>query len=67
LIIEQNYLRKVPRNPFNGLETLHIIGNAEGFPAEATGNYGWIYQPATRNIRLDRPGNDSGGAPYLSY
>jgi prepilin-type N-terminal cleavage/methylation domain-containing protein len=67
LIIEQNYLRKVPRNPFNDLETLHIIGNAEGFPAEATGDYGWIYQPATGTIRLDWPGTDSAGARYLDY
>jgi prepilin-type N-terminal cleavage/methylation domain-containing protein len=67
LILEQNYLRKVPPNPFNGLETLHIIGNAEGFPAEATGDYGWIYQPATGTIRLDRPGADSDGVQYLDY
>ncbi|MBN1506105.1 MAG: prepilin-type N-terminal cleavage/methylation domain-containing protein [Sedimentisphaerales bacterium] len=67
LIIEQNYLRKVPSNPFNGLETLRIIGNAEGFPTEATGGYGWIYQPATGTIRLDWPGADNGGMRYLDY
>ena len=67
LIVEQNYLRKVPRNPFSGFETLHIIGNAEGFPAEATGDYGWIYQPATGTIRVDWPGTDKDGVRYLDY
>lgn len=67
LIVEQNYLRKVPRNPFNDLDTLHIIGNADGFPAEATGNYGWIYQPATGTIRVDWPGKDNTGTRYLDY
>jgi len=67
LIVEQNYLRKTPSNPFNGLDTIRIIGNAEAFPAEGTGNYGWLYQPATGNIRVDWPGQDGDGVPYLDY
>jgi hypothetical protein len=65
LIIEENYLRKIPTNPFNGMDTVHIIGNNDAF--SATGAYGWIYQPTTGNIRLDWPGQDGQGVAYLSY
>ncbi len=67
LVVEANCLRKLPTNPFNNLETVRVIKDAEAFPSDGTGNYGWIYQPATRTIRLDWPGNDSVGVPYISY
>jgi prepilin-type N-terminal cleavage/methylation domain-containing protein len=67
LVIEANYLRKIPPNPFNNLDTVHIIGNADGFPAQATGDYGWIYQPAAGNIRLDWRGQDASGISYITY
>ena len=67
LTVEENHLRKIPANPFNDLDTIHMIGNNEAFPAAGTGNYGWIYQPATANIRLDWPGQDSQGVSYLDY
>jgi prepilin-type N-terminal cleavage/methylation domain-containing protein len=67
LTVEASCLRKIPANPFNNLDTVRIIRNAEAFPSDGTGDYGWIYQPATRKIRLDWPGQDSEGVPYLSY
>jgi prepilin-type N-terminal cleavage/methylation domain-containing protein len=67
LTIEENYFRRIPANPFNGMDTMRIIGNDVVFPAQGTGDYGWIYQPATGNIRLDWPGQDNQGVPYLSY
>ena len=67
LIVESNYLRKIPVNPFNDLDTIHFIKNGQAFPAAATGNYGWVYQPATTTIRLDWPGMDSAGATYFDY
>jgi len=66
LTVEASCLRKIPANPFNNLDTVRIIRNAEAFPSDGTGDYGWIYQPATRKIRLDWPGQDSEGVPYLS-
>jgi len=66
LIIEQ-YLPAMPENPFNNLKTLMLIHNAEALPDSATGDYGWIYKPATKTIRLDWPGNDSTGTPYYQY
>lgn len=60
-------LRKIPENPFNNLDTMYIIKNGEAFPADATGAYGWIYQPATKMIRLDWPGRDNGSVRYFDY
>jgi prepilin-type N-terminal cleavage/methylation domain-containing protein len=67
LIVEQECLRKIPANPFNNLDTIRIIGDADAFPAQGTGAYGWIYQPATETIRVDWPGADSQGVPYTEY
>jgi len=65
--VQERYMRKVPVNPFNNLNTILMIGNAETFPSAATGAYGWVYQPASKTIRLDWPGADSDGVPYFEY
>jgi len=67
LIIQENYLRQIPVNPFNGLNTIHFIGNAEALPAAGTGDHGWIYQPATCTIRLDWAGTDTTGVAFSKY
>ena len=64
--IEQ-YLSKMPTNPFNNLITIQMIGNNNSMPEAATGTYGWICKPATKDIRLDWPGTDSKGVLYYSY
>ncbi len=60
-------LRKMPRNPFNDADTMRVIGNSEAFPTQATGDYGWIYKPATKTIRLDWPGSDPKNIRYFDY
>ncbi len=60
-------LRRMPQNPFNNLDTMLVLQNNEAFPAQPTGNYGWIYQPATKTIRLDWPGADEKGMRYFDY
>jgi len=67
LILEKRYLSEMPENPFNNLETIKIIGNTEAFPASATGEFGWVYQPATKAIKLDWPGTDKSGTSYFEY
>ena len=67
IVLQDNYLRKIPENPFNKLDTINVIGNDETFPEEATGDYGWIYQPATKTFRLDWPGTDENGIRYFDY
>jgi prepilin-type N-terminal cleavage/methylation domain-containing protein len=61
------YLSALPKNPFNALKTVKMTANGQAMPAEATGTYGWICKPATKDIRLDWPGTDSKGVPYYSY
>jgi prepilin-type N-terminal cleavage/methylation domain-containing protein len=65
--LQGQYLQKMPKNPFNGLNTIKIIGNSQTFPDKATGKYGWIYQPATKTIRLDRHGTTKDGISYYQY
>jgi len=61
------YLSEIPSNPFNDVKIIDFIGDAEQFPAEPTGNFGWIYKPATKEIRLDWPGTDKKGMRYYDY
>jgi len=66
-VVEDECLRRMPANPFNNLETILMIGNGDALPAAATGQYGWIYQASTKTVRLDWPGADADGVPYLNY
>ncbi len=65
--VQDSYMRKVPANPFNNLDTIRMVAESESFPTEATGTHGWIYQPATETIHLDWPGTDEGGYRYFDY
>jgi prepilin-type N-terminal cleavage/methylation domain-containing protein len=61
------YLSNVPANPFNKDSTILVLGNAEAFPAVADGDHGWIYKPATGEIRPGNTGADLGGTAYYGY
>ena len=61
------YLPDMPDNPFNDDFSVTIIDNASNFPAAPTGASGWIYKPATKNIRLDYAGADTEGVDYFDY
>lgn len=67
LFVAEHYLTKTPKNPFNDKTTMSIIRNSSGLPAQPSGNYGWIYQPKTKTIKLDTPGKDSKGVSYYDY
>lgn len=60
------YLEKFPTNPFNNKASVRIV-NAGGPVAEVGSGYGWVYQPATRTIKLDWSGEDSKGILYPNY
>jgi prepilin-type N-terminal cleavage/methylation domain-containing protein len=64
MVTDDGYLRSLPENPFNGLDTIYVIGNSESLPPAATGTYGWIYKPSVQTIRLDWPGSTPDGVPY---
>ena len=63
------YLSEPPANPFSGQTVLKLIGNDEEFPDEPIMSdlYGWMYKPATKEIRLNWPGTDSDGILYFEY
>jgi prepilin-type N-terminal cleavage/methylation domain-containing protein len=58
-----------PENPFTGKKTVRIILNNQPFPTDPllTNLYGWVYKPATKNIRLNYEGTDSQGVAYYEY
>jgi prepilin-type N-terminal cleavage/methylation domain-containing protein len=61
------YLMKIPANPFNKLNTVQVLTNAQAFPANADDSHGWIYKPATSEIRADNTGTDSNGKRYYDF
>ena len=66
-VVFANYMRRIPENPFNNLDTILMVGNGQTFPSEATGDYGWVYQPSTQIIRVDWPGTDEDGVRYFDF
>jgi type II secretion system protein G len=67
MVTSGSYLKKIPENPFNNIETIRMVGNGESFPPEPSEGYGWIYQPATKTIRLSWSGSDTYGIRYFDY
>ena len=63
----EGYLKEIPENAFNRLNSICVVGNGSAVSAEATGAFGWIYEPGAKKIRLDWPGTDSEGAAYWEY
>mgnify|MGYP001600413709 CR=1 FL=1 len=61
------YLSKIPRNPFNDLDTILILGNGQAFPAVPDGVHGWICKPETGEIRACNTGTNSAGTSYYDY
>lgn len=67
LVTEGRYFSEMPENPFNKRQDIKMVGNSETFPPDPTGQFGWVYQPATKTIRLDWQGTDKSGIPYYQY
>lgn len=61
------YLQRIPINPFNGKNTVQMLGNGENFPADADDSHGWIYKAASSEIRADNTGADESGKRYYDY
>lgn len=62
-----DYMRTMPFNPFNDLDTLDTIINGTPFPAAPDDTTGYIYKPETKELRLNSSGMDSDGVPYFAY
>ncbi len=61
------YLMKIPANPFNGLNTVEILADAQAFPANADDSHGWIYKAATSEVRADSTGTNKNGKRYYDF
>ena len=61
------YLSNVPLNPFRETRTINMIANDAELPTQPPDIFGWVYKPATKQIRLDQPGTDSEGITYYDY
>lgn len=61
------YMMRIPANSLNNKTTIQILGDAEDFPADADDSHGWIYKPATSEVRSDSTGTDDAGKSYYDY
>ena len=63
------FFSNIPENPFNNKNKVKIISNNDTFPVEPvqTDIYGWIYQPATRIIKLNWEGTGKDNVDYFDY
>ncbi len=57
------YLSRMPANPLNGKSSVTYVTGA----MTADGASGWIYSPATREIKANLVGADTGGMAYGCY
>ena len=61
------YLMRMPVNPLNDLDTLQLLADGANFPANGDDSHGWIYKPATAEIRADCAGANDAGRLYYDY
>ena len=46
----------LPANPLNGLASTRLLADGERFSAEADGSTGWVFQPASGELRANARG-----------
>jgi type II secretion system protein G len=63
----KDYLAEIPENPFNNKKPSYILAENETFQPQSETDWGWIYQPSTKKIKLNKAGVDSEGVAYLDY
>ena len=62
------YLKKIPKNPFNGLSTLAYVAQATAFSAAVNGtSSGWLYKKETGEFVINWTGTDKEGVAYYNY
>ena len=61
------YLKKMSVNSFNNKSTILSLNEDDAFPEPPYGTYGWIYKPATKDIRIDWYGTDKDGVEFYDY
>lgn len=62
------YLKSIPKNPFNDLNTIAYVDVATAFSAAVDGtSSGWLYKKETAEVVLNWTGADSRGVNYYDY
>jgi len=61
------YLMKIPVNPLNHKNTVQVLGDGDAFPANGDDSHGWIYKPASAEVRADCGASDENGKRYYDY
>ncbi len=64
------YLSKMPANPLTDKSGVKILAAGDPMTPDETmdgGGIGWLYKPATQEIRANKTGNDSAGVAYVNY
>ncbi|MHC4120027.1 MAG: prepilin-type N-terminal cleavage/methylation domain-containing protein [Planctomycetota bacterium] len=61
------YLDRIPVNPLNGKDTIEVLADGASFPANGNSSHGWIYKPATAEVRADLGGAGDDGKRYYDY
>ena len=62
------YLKSIPENPFNELNTIAYVAEATAFAAAADGtSSGWLYKKETAEMRLNWGEADSKGTFFYAY
>jgi prepilin-type N-terminal cleavage/methylation domain-containing protein len=61
------YLTYIPKNPFNDLDAVRVLGDSESVPAADGVTYGWFYKPFTKQFVANTPGSDESGRAYSDY
>jgi general secretion pathway protein G len=62
------YLKKIPENPFNGLNTIIYVAEATAFSTAVDGSSsGWLYKKETAEVVLNWTGTDKKGVAFYDY
>jgi prepilin-type N-terminal cleavage/methylation domain-containing protein len=61
------YMQMIPVNPVNHKDTIQVLGDGDSFPANGDDSHGWIYKPATAEVRADCGVSDDNGKRYYDY
>jgi hypothetical protein len=60
-------MQMIPVNPLNHKATVQVLADGDAFPANGDDSHGWIYKPATAEVRADCGANDESGNRYYDY
>lgn len=60
------YMREMPENPINKLDTVEVLGAGAAFPA-ADDSHGWVFSPSEMILQADVVGVDTQGTPFSDY